>query len=119
MFAYCQYTYFYNCTLKKIGVLRTILGATRLDKARNTSISEAFNVTALLDEIERNKLRWFGYVMRLDENIKPRKYLEWKPNDKRPARRPRRRLMERVEVHGVGEERFVNAGDSKQQDVWE
>ena len=79
-------------------VPRTILGVTRLDKVNNTTIREALNASALLEEIERNKLRGFGHVMRMDENRKPREYLEWKPDGKNPAGRLRRRWMEGVEV---------------------
>ena len=63
----------------------------RLHKWRSSTIREVLNVTVFLEEIEINKLRWFGHVMRMDENRKPTKNLERKPDGKRLAGRPRRR----------------------------
>ena len=51
----------------------------------------------MLEEIERDNLRWYGHVMRMDEERKPKKYLKWTPRGKRPAGRPRRRWIEGVE----------------------
>ena len=55
-------------------------------------------IRPLLEEIERNKLRWFGHVKRMDTEKKPRKFLEWRPTGKRPTGRPRRRWIEGVEA---------------------
>ena len=55
-------------------------------------------VTPLLEEIERNRLRWYRHVMRMEGNKQPKRYLLWKPEGKRPAGRPRKRWMEGVEV---------------------
>ena len=63
-------------------VLRTIRGVTRRDRMRNTRIREDLHVTPLLEEIERYKLRWFGHVMRMDDQRKPKKYLKWRPPGK-------------------------------------
>ena len=79
-------------------VLRTIKGVTRKDRIRNTTIRAELQVPPLLEEIERNRLRWYGHVMRMDDNKKPKRYLMWKPEGKRPAGRPRKRWIEGVEV---------------------
>ena len=52
----------------------------------------------LLEEIERNKLRWYGHVMRMNEDKRPKKYLKWRPEGKRPVGRPRKRWIEGVEA---------------------
>ena len=78
-------------------VLRLIKGVTRKDKIRNTSIRADLNATPLLEEIERIKLRWYGHVMRMTEEKKPKKYLLWKPDGKRPVGRPRKRWIEGVQ----------------------
>ena len=52
----------------------------------------------LLKEIDENKLRWFGHVKRMDEERLINRYLEWKPQDKTPVERPRKRRID-----GVGE----------------
>ena len=59
--------------------LRAIKGITRRDRVRNTTIRSELKVTSLLEEIERNKLRWYGHVMRMEMDRKPKKYLLWKP----------------------------------------
>ena len=78
-------------------VLRLIRGVTRWDRVRNVQIREDLNVTALLDEIERRKLQWYGHVMRMEEGRCPKKYLDWRPQGKRPVGRPRKRWIEGVE----------------------
>ena len=79
-------------------VLRAIKGITRRDRVRNTTIRSELKVTSLLEEIERNKLRWYGHMMRIEMDRKPKKYLLWKLEGRRPVGRPRRRWMEGVEV---------------------
>ena len=79
-------------------VLRTIKGLTRKDKIRNTTIRAELHVPPLLIEIERNRLRWYGHVMRMEDDEKPKKYLMWKPDGKRPLGRLRKRWIEGVEA---------------------
>ena len=79
-------------------LLRTIKGVTRRDKIRNQVIRSELNVTPLMEEIERNKLRWYGHVMRMDESKKPKQYLVWTPEGKRPVGRPRMRWIEGVKT---------------------
>ena len=79
-------------------VLRAIKGIRRRDRIRNNTIRSELKVTPLLEEIERSKLRWHGHVMRMEEDKKPKRYLKWKPEGKRPVGRPRKRWMEGIEV---------------------
>ena len=78
-------------------VLRLIKGVTRRDRIRNTQIRKDLNIVPLLEDIERSKLRWYGHVMRMNDESKPKKYLEWRPPGKRPVGRPRKRWIEGVE----------------------
>ena len=77
-------------------VLRTIRGVTRRDRMRNSQIRAELQVVPLLEDIERNKLRWYGHVMRMTDDRKPKKYLQWRPAGRRPVGRPRRRWIEGV-----------------------
>ena len=79
-------------------VLRTIRGVTRRDRLKNERIRADLSVKPLLREIEENKLRWYGHVKRMDEERLAKRYLEWKPQGKRPVGRPRKRWID-----GVGE----------------
>ena len=79
-------------------VLRMIKGVTRREKIRNTIIRRELNVTSLLEEVERKQLRWYGHVMRMEDGKKAKKYLNWKPEGKRPVGRPRKRWMEGIKA---------------------
>ena len=78
-------------------VLRTIGGVTRLDRLKNEQIRTDLNVEPVLITIERERLRWYGHVMRMDESRIPRRYLQWRPQGKRPVGRPRKRWLDGVE----------------------
>ena len=79
-------------------VLRTIVGVTRRDRIRNATIREKLRDIPLLEEVERMKLRWYGHIMRMDEERKQKMYLQWKPDAKRPVGRPRKRWMEGIKI---------------------
>ena len=44
------------------------------------------------------KLRWYGHVMRMDEERKQKRYLQWKPDAIRLVGRARKRWMEGVKT---------------------
>ena len=77
-------------------VLRMIRGVTRLDKMRNTQIREDLHVISILKFVEKNKLRWYGHVKRMNNNRYPNKYLNWTPHGKRPVGRPRMRWIQGI-----------------------
>ena len=61
-------------------VLKLIRGVTRLDRLRNTRVQEDLQVEPLLDSIEKGKLRWYGHVMRMEEQKIPKRYLSGHPH---------------------------------------
>ena len=77
-------------------VLRLIKGVTRRDRLRNTYIREELGCTAVLEDIERSKLRWYGHVSRMNDNRIAKKQLVWAPTGKRPVGRPRKRWLDGV-----------------------
>ena len=78
-------------------VLRLVKGVTRRDKIRNANIRGEWNIIQLLEDIKRGRLRWYGHVMRMGEEKKQRRYLEWRPAWKRSVGRPRKRWIEGVD----------------------
>ena len=72
-------------------VLRLIKGVTRRNKLRNYDIRIELEVEPILIFIERNQLRWYDHVMRMDENRTPVKYYKWTPAGKRSIGRPRKK----------------------------
>ena len=77
-------------------ILRVIKGVTRRDRLRNVDIRNELGITSILDIVERNKLRWYGHVQRMEEDRLPKIMLEWTPQGRRPVGRPRRRWMEGI-----------------------
>ena len=61
-------------------VLRLIGGVTRLDRLRNTRVREDLQVEPLLDSVEKGKLRWYGHVMRMEEQRIPKGILSRHPH---------------------------------------
>ena len=68
-------------------VLRTIRRVTRRDKVRSTTVREDLHVAQLLEMIERNRLRWYGQLMRMEEMKEPKQYLKLKQEGKKEARK--------------------------------
>ena len=72
-------------------VLRLIKGVTQRDRCRNKSVRAELKVEPLLWSIKKGRLRWYGHVKRMNKEMCAAKYLEWKPQRKRPVGHPRRR----------------------------
>ena len=77
-------------------VLRIIKGVTRKDKIRNTKIREELKIEPVEEIISRNSLRWYGHIKRMEEDRYPLKYLEWKPEGRKPPERPRKRWLDGI-----------------------
>src|SRR6201990_2655800 len=75
-------------------VLRVIRGISLRDRVRSERIRTDLGVEPILDCVERNQLRWFGHVRRMEGAERLRRILVWRPEGRRPAGRPRKRWME-------------------------
>jgi hypothetical protein len=80
----------------EIKLLTGILGKTRRDKIRNKDIREQLKVHDIKHDMERNRLKWYGHVMRMADERIPKKILEMKLRGRRPRGRPRTRWMDQV-----------------------
>ena len=80
-------------------LLRLIIirGVSRIERMRNKAIRQQLGVESVLDIVERERLRWYGHVMRVGEGRLPRHLLDWIPAGRRPVGRPRERWMDGVE----------------------
>jgi hypothetical protein len=76
--------------------LREIIGKTRRDRIRNDDIREQLKVEDIKIDIEKNRLRWYGHVMRKADERIPKRMLEMKLRGRRPRGRPRTRWMDQV-----------------------
>ena len=78
-------------------VLRLIVGVTKRDKIRNTTIRTILNITNVIDDIKKSQLRWFGHLQRMENDRDPLRIYNWTPNGQRPVGRPRNDWKRTVE----------------------
>src|SRR6201990_197648 len=77
-------------------VLRLIRGVTRRDRVRSESIRRDLGVLPVLTVVERNQLRWYGHMKRMNEERLPRRLYDHVPLGSRPVGRPRKRWRDAV-----------------------
>ena len=70
--------------------LRFAMGVTRKDKIRNEHIRSTVKVERLGMKMREGKLRWYGYVMRRDQEYVESKMMEMELPGKRKRGRPKR-----------------------------
>ena len=77
-------------------MLRFAMGVTRKDKIRNQYIRNTVKVERLGMKMREGRLRWFGQVMRRDQDYVGRKMMEMEVPGKRKRGRPKRRFLDVV-----------------------
>ena len=77
-------------------MLRFAMGVTRKDKIRNEHIRNTVKVEQLEMKMREGRLRWYGHVMRRDQEYVGRKMMEMKLPGKRRRGRPKRRFLDVV-----------------------
>src|ERR1700755_3647868 len=70
-------------------VLRVIRGISLRDRVRSERIRTDLGVEPVLECVERNQLRWFWHVRRMEGAERLRRILAWRPEGRRPAGRAR------------------------------
>ena len=75
-------------------MLRFAMGVTRKDKIRNEYIRGTVKVERLGMKMREGRLRWYGHVMRRDQEYVERKMMEMELPGKRRRRRPKRRFLD-------------------------
>ena len=83
-------------------VIRMIQGVTRWDRKRNEDLYKQSNMLPIVQVINKNKLRWFGHVMRTEEESTLRVVMKIKMKGKRPRGRPRLRWLDNIDSHLKG-----------------
>jgi hypothetical protein len=68
--------------------LRAIMGKTKSDRIRNAHIREELRMKDTENQIEGNRLKWFGYVKRMDEHRICKNSTGNEDEQKRPRGRP-------------------------------
>ena len=94
----------------EIKILRFAMGVTRKEKIRNKHIRSTVKVEQLGMKMREGRLRWYGHVMRRDQEYVGRKMMEMELLGKRKRGRPKRRFLDVVK-EDMGEV------DAKEMDV--
>ena len=80
----------------EIKMLRFAMGVTRKDKIINEYIRGTVKVEWLGMKMREGRLRWYGHVMRRDQEYAGRRMIEMELPGNRRRRRPRRRFLDVV-----------------------
>ena len=91
-------------------MLRFAMGVTRKDKIKNEHIRSTVKIERLRMKMGEGRLRWYGHVMRRDQEYVGRKMMEMELSGKRRRGRPKRRFLD-VMIEYMGEV------DAKETDV--
>ncbi|VDO74488.1 unnamed protein product [Heligmosomoides polygyrus] len=70
-------------------MLRWTAGVTRMDRIRNDAIRQKFGVAPIADKMREARLRWYGHVLRGEENSVRKIGLNFEVIGKRPRGRPK------------------------------
>ena len=86
-------------------MLRFAMGVTRKDKIRKEHIRITVKVEQLGMKMKEGRLRWYGHVMRRDQEYVGRKIMEMELPGKRKTGKPKRRFLDVVkeDMEEVGE----------------
>ena len=97
-------------------MLRFTMGVTRKDKIRNEHIRSTVKVERLGMKMREGRLRWYGHVMRRDQEYVGRKIMEMELPGKRRRGRPKRRFLDAVkeDMREVG----VKETDVEDRKMW-
>jgi len=88
------------------------LRLTRLDNAANVDVRNMLGVCPIQLKMREARLRWYGHVMRLEEDSVVRTALRIDPPGRRPRGRPKKRWLDRLQ----DDMREVNVAPEDAQD---
>lgn len=85
-------------------MLRFSVGVTKLDKIRNEHIRQKVQVGSFAEKVRESRLRWFGHVLRREEEYVGKRILSMTLPGKRKRGRPKRRYMDGIneDMRAVG-----------------
>lgn len=75
---------------------RRVAGKTRRDRVRNQTLRTNLQVQPLTEVVDRNKMRWFGHLVRMEDQRIPKQMLEARTQGRRPRGRPRMKWMDSI-----------------------
>ena len=75
-------------------MLRFAVGVTRKDKIRNEYIRGTVKIERLAMKVREGRLRWYGHIMRRDQEYVRRKMMEMELPGKRKIGRPKKKFLD-------------------------
>ena len=97
-------------------MLRWMCGVTRLDKNRNERIRWTTKVGGITKKVQERRLKWYGHVMRREENYVGRRAMVMKVQETREIGRPKRRWLDKVKDDIT--EKGLSADDVYDRATW-
>ena len=81
----------------EMSCLRQLLGISRIQKIRNTTIREKIGIQEnIVEKIRKKRLSWFGHVCRMEKSRWPYKALHTYTEGKRKRGRPRKKWQDNI-----------------------
>ncbi|XP_067123187.1 uncharacterized protein [Centruroides vittatus] len=96
-------------------MLRWMCGVTRRDHIRNECVRGTVKVTNIEAKIQEARLKWFGHVVRREEEYVGRRVMQMSVRGRRRRGRPRRRWMDLVAEDLRGKHLNVEAAQDREQ----
>ena len=92
--AVIQLKYFYsiNC-----GAVRWMCGVKLQDRVPSKELRGRLELDGIISVLQRNRLRWYGHVLRKEDNDWVKKCMEYEVEGTRPRGRPKKTWREIVE----------------------
>uniref|UniRef100_A0A1Y1M0F5 Reverse transcriptase domain-containing protein n=2 Tax=Photinus pyralis TaxID=7054 RepID=A0A1Y1M0F5_PHOPY len=76
--------------------LRRVKGITRMDRIRNEAVREELEIESIIDMTEKQKLKWFGHICRMDNDRQVKRIWESGVQKKRTRGRPKKTWNDEV-----------------------
>ncbi|VDP25846.1 unnamed protein product [Heligmosomoides polygyrus] len=95
-------------------VLRWTARVTRLDRVRNDTIRQRFGVVSIADKLREARLRWYGHVLRANDDTVCKIGLNLEVPGKWPRGRPKQRWLDTLhldlKIAGVHPDQAIDRG---------
>ena len=77
-------------------MLRWSIRLTRLDRVTNVDVRKTLGVAPIQDKMKEARLRWYGHVIRSEDDSVAKTALVLSPDGKRPRGRPKKRWLDQI-----------------------
>ena len=77
-------------------MLRWMSGVTKLDRIRNERIRGTTKVGEISKKVQESRLKWYGHVLRREDEYVCKKLMAMEVLGKRRRRRPKRRWLDSI-----------------------